>query len=59
MIEVTAEVHVCRDPDDDFWLELAADASAHYLVTGDEDLLVIKKYGETEIITVAEFLRRI
>ena len=33
----------CRDPDDQKFLELARDASAHYLVTKDKALLVLAK----------------
>lgn len=53
------EVHVCRDPNDDFLLALAAAAQADVLVTRDEDLLALRSYGHTEIIHVAEFLQRL
>jgi len=50
---------ICRDPSDDYLLALAATARADLLVTRDEDLLVLKKHGNTEIIYVAEFLKRL
>jgi predicted nucleic acid-binding protein len=50
---------VCRDTDDDYLLALASEGRADVLVTRDEDLLTLKKHGETEIIYVAEFLRRL
>lgn len=50
---------VCRDPNDDYLLALAAVAEADVLVTRDEDLLVLHKHGKTEIVHVAEFLRRL
>lgn len=42
---------VCRDPDDDRILECALAAQAEFLVTGDEDLLVLKKFKGIRIIT--------
>jgi predicted nucleic acid-binding protein len=50
---------ICRDTSDDYLLALANTAAADLLVTRDEDLLVLKKHGMTEIIHVAEFLKRI
>jgi uncharacterized protein len=52
-------VSVCRDPSDDYLLALAKASHADVLVSRDEDLLVLGKYEQTEIIHVAEFLRRI
>lgn len=59
MVEVTSEVNLCRDPKDNFLLELAKDGKADFLVTGDPDLLVIKKFEITEMITYTEFEKRI
>ena len=42
---------VCRDPDDDRILACAREAHADYIVTGDQDLLVLKRYGTTRIVT--------
>jgi predicted nucleic acid-binding protein len=50
---------ICRDPSDDYLLALATTAGADLLVTRDEDLLSMKKHGDTEIIYVAEFLKRL
>jgi putative PIN family toxin of toxin-antitoxin system len=46
---------VCRDPDDDKILACAQQVSADYIVTGDEDLLVIKRYGAIQIVAPREF----
>jgi uncharacterized protein len=46
---------VSRDPDDDKILACASAASADYLVTGDEDLLVIGRYGGTQILSPRDF----
>lgn len=48
---------ICRDAKDDFLLALAKAAKADLLITGDEDLLVLKKYGWTRIVTPAIFLK--
>lgn len=47
---------VCRDPQDDKFISCAVSARADYIVTGDEDLLVLKQYGQTKIISASEFL---
>jgi hypothetical protein len=47
---------VCRDPDDDYLLGCAALGGAHYLVTGDDDLLALRQYGETVIVDARTFL---
>ncbi|RME76480.1 MAG: putative toxin-antitoxin system toxin component, PIN family [Chloroflexi bacterium] len=46
---------VCRDPDDDFILGTALAGSAACIVTGDKDLLSLKKYKEIDIISPAQF----
>jgi uncharacterized protein len=56
MVDVKSTVNVCRDPKDNFLLALAQDSNAHYLITGDQDLLALKKFGKTSIITIAEYL---
>ena len=35
---------VCRDPNDDMFLAVAVNAQAPYVVTGDKDLLSLRKY---------------
>jgi len=48
-----------RDPDDDFLLRDALGGNADYLITGDEDLLLLKDnpdIGKLRIITVKDFL---
>ncbi|HPX77130.1 MAG TPA: putative toxin-antitoxin system toxin component, PIN family [Bacteroidales bacterium] len=57
-IIVKSKVQVCRDPKDDFLLSLAKDGKANYLLTGDNDLLEIGKFGETEIIKITDFIKK-
>ena len=56
LIEVTSETDVCRDSKDNFLLNLAVDGKADYLLTGDSDLLVVKKIKKTKIITWTDFI---
>jgi putative PIN family toxin of toxin-antitoxin system len=46
---------ICRDPKDDFLLAMAKESKADYLITGDKDLLDIKVYRNTEILTANKF----
>lgn len=55
-IEITAEVHVCRDPDDDKFIGCALDSKSKYIVSGDKDLLAVGKHEDVEIVTVGDFL---
>ncbi len=54
--EVHSVVEVCRDPKDNFLLALAKDSQADYLITGDKDLLEIKQFESTQIITFSDLI---
>ena len=54
-IPVVSSVTICRDDKDNFLLSLAKDAKANYLLTGDKDLLVLKTFDTTQIVTITEF----
>jgi putative PIN family toxin of toxin-antitoxin system len=54
-IPVVSSITICRDPRDNFLLSLAKDAKANYLLTGDNDLLVLKVFNVTQIITITKF----
>ena len=45
----------CRDPKDDYLLELARIADADILITGDKDLTDMHHFGRCQIMTLAEF----
>ncbi len=47
---------VSRDIKDDKLLACAVEAKADYIITGDEDLLVLKNYQGIKIISPREFL---
>jgi uncharacterized protein len=50
---------VSRDIDDDAILACALAADASLIVTGDDDLLVLKRYRRIPIVSPADALRRI
>lgn len=56
LIEVKSIVTICRDPKDNFLFALAKDGKADYILTGDKDLLVLKKFGKTKIKTITTFI---
>lgn len=58
LIKVESTVSKCRDKKDNFLLNLAIDGKADFLITGDSDLLILKKIGPTKIVTWTEFLSK-
>ncbi len=58
MVEISEVITVCRDPKDDKLLELAVNGNADFLLTGDQDLLVLNPFRRVEIIIPREFLGR-
>ena len=53
--EIKSDLKICRDPDDDKFINCAIDAKAIYIVSGDNDLLTIKNFAGIEIVTAREF----
>ena len=51
------ELDVCRDPDDNKFLELAKTISAEFIISGDLDLLALKTFEQTRILSPSEFLQ--
>jgi putative PIN family toxin of toxin-antitoxin system len=47
--------NICGDPNDDMIIACAVDAAADYIVTGDEDLLILKRYKDIVIINPRNF----
>jgi len=56
-VRIHGKISVCRDPDDNKFLECAERAGADLIVTGDKDLLAIGVHGCTRIVTPAEYLK--
>ena len=55
-MKIVEQVSVSRDPNDDYLLDLAIVTGADYLVTGDSDLLVLKNYQNTNIVSFSSFM---
>ena len=47
--------NICRDPNNNMIIACAIDAHADYIVTGDEDLLILKSYEDIVIINPRNF----
>ncbi|MBD1936902.1 putative toxin-antitoxin system toxin component, PIN family [Microcoleus sp. FACHB-68] len=58
-IEISSEVSICRDAKDNYLLALAKDSQANFLMTGDQDLLILVTFENTEIVTYQDFLGKI
>jgi len=59
LIKVKSAVKICRDEKDNFLLNLSIDSKADYLISGDNDLLVLKQIEKTKIITFTDFIQLI
>ena len=49
---------VKNDPPDNRILEAAIDGKASYIVSGDKDLLRLKKFKGVKILTASKFLEK-
>ncbi len=56
VIESLETVHVCRDPKDDKFLELAIVGQASCIISGDEDLLILHPFRGIPILDPAQFM---
>lgn len=55
MIEITEHFEDCRDPKDNFLLDLCVSGKAEYLITGDYDLLVLNPFRDVQIVNYRSF----
>ena len=58
LVKVYSNIKECKDPKDDFLLSLAVDGYASHLISGDNDLLSMKKIGATKILSMTEYLSK-
>ena len=54
-IEISQHFHDCRDKKDNFLLDLSVSGHADYLVTGDDDLLILNPFYGIEIVSYQTF----
>jgi uncharacterized protein len=55
-IDIVEEIKECRDEKDNKFLELAVSGKADFIITGDNDLLVLNLFRNIQIITSKSFL---
>ena len=58
-VSVINDVIICRDKKDNFLLSLSRDGNAEFLIKRDEDLLVLKEFEGTKILTLKEFMENV
>ena len=56
LVDIVERVDLCRDEKDNKFLEVAINGKAEYLITGDNDLLVLRPFQDVKIMTINEFL---
>lgn len=56
LVEVNLHLGVCRDPQDDKFLELAISGNANCIVSGDQDLLILNPFRGISIVTPRGFM---
>ncbi len=54
-IQIREQLESCRDPKDNFLLDLSVSGDADYLITGENDLLALNPFRGVHIITYREF----
>lgn len=57
LVQAVGNYTACRDPDDNKFVTCALSVDAEYLVSGDDDLLVLRTAGSVTIVAPADFLR--
>jgi uncharacterized protein len=55
-IQLISKIDIYRDHADNFLLALAKDGNADYLITGDNDLLVLSNFEQTRIVTLTTYM---
>ena len=55
-MQIELHIGVCRDPNDDKFLELALSGGADCIVSGDKDLLVLHPFRGVPIVTPRDFV---
>lgn len=52
---IKSKIELCRDLKDNYLLSLAIDSKADFLITGDNDLLILTSVENTKIIKFIDF----
>ena len=54
-VVIKTKTELCRDLKDNYLLSLAIDSNADFLITGDNDLLILTSIENTKIIKFSDF----
>jgi putative PIN family toxin of toxin-antitoxin system len=54
LVEILERVDLCRDEKDNKFLEVAINGRADYLITGDNDLLVLRPFQDVKILSTGQ-----
>lgn len=55
-VEPDERITECRDPKDNKFLELAVSGKADFIISGDEDLLILNPFRNIPILTPQQFI---
>ncbi|MDR2145058.1 MAG: putative toxin-antitoxin system toxin component, PIN family [Tannerella sp.] len=55
-VDIIEKISMSRDPNDDYLLDLAVTVDADFLVTGDQDLLILRNHQNSNIISFTSFM---
>ncbi|WP_347272283.1 putative toxin-antitoxin system toxin component, PIN family [Pseudanabaena sp. FACHB-1998] len=55
-MQIVQKIKACHDRKDDKFLELAVNGKANYIITSDQDLLVLNPFQDIAIISVSDYL---
>ena len=56
LVSVKKSFRLCRDPNDDMFIDCAIAGKARYIISGDQDLLVLKQVMSVRIVDSKHFL---
>ena len=56
LVEVKTKIDITDDKNDDFLIECAVDGGADFIISGDDDILRLKKFGRINVMKVKDFL---
>jgi uncharacterized protein len=59
LVDIAEIVTECRDPKDNKFLELALNGNANYIISGDNDLLVLHPFRGISIVTPHDFFSQV
>lgn len=52
----TKKIEVCRDEKDNKYLEVSLESTSKFLISGDKDLLTLKKFEDISILSPRDFV---